>query len=195
MDPIYLHAKRVNATFLALVKCAKDESEDQDIRDEAYDRIARWPKTHTFCIKNDADAIRVTWAKVFSGDRDVNGDIFSKKEGKRISEQKMARLILKPSRTKISLDEANAMLKRECEVDEEDYIPMSVRQFLFKYLPACVADTLPWYLQRAVAYYKIENNKKLIIEASSEKEEYHSWKESRKRISIETTTNEVLKLK
>lgn len=175
MDPIYLHAKRVNARFLALITVAKDEEEGQELRDEAHDMIAAWPKTHTFCVKNDEDAVRVTWAKCFKD------DTFSKKEGKKVSSEKMDRLIANPPRTILTLDLYNDSLKEDYG---EGYEEAGLKTFLFDHLPACVADTLPWYLSRAVAYYKIDENKKVIIEGSTAKEDWSMYPEQRKRVAI-----------
>ena len=184
MDPIYFHAKRVNARFLALVECAKDEYEDKDLRDEARYMIANWPKTHTFCIKNDANTVRVTWAKVFKGDSDTAADTFSRKEGKKIAQQKMDRLISNPPRNMLTLDRYNSQLKIAAEVDGDEHKDANTKEFMFDHLPACVADTLPWYLGRALTYFKIDDNKVIIIEGSTAKEDHPTWKEARKRVLL-----------
>lgn len=192
MDPIYFHAKRVSARFLALVEIAKDETEEDSVRQEAYEMIANWPKTHTFCIKNDEDAVRVTWSKVFTGDCDTPADSFSKKEGKKVASEKMERLIVNPPRTLLSLEAYNEQQKKEWGEDTED---LSLKGFLFEHLPACVADTLPWYLGRAIRYFKIDDNKKVIIEGSSEKETvFHSISEQRKRIGLVVYAKDVTAL-
>jgi len=173
-NTIYFHAKRVNARYLALVEAAKDEYQDEETRAEAYDMIAAWPKTHTFCFHNDEKALRVTWAKVFTGDKweDVKGDAFSKKEGVRISSTKMARFVEKPPRTQVILNSAD-----------------SIKPVLFDHLPACVADTLPWYLQRAARYFKVNDSKDVVIEGSVEVDDLFDV--PRKRVAILSTVGKL----
>ncbi len=174
MEPIYFHAKRANVRFFSLVAIATNENEDADLREEAYDMISRWPKTHTFCFHNEKDTLRVTWAKVFTGDFDnIHADIFSKKTGKSVSLTKMMRLVEHPPRT--SVEKGN----------------IRIRPFLFKYLPACVADTFPWYLDRALQYYKVDYNKEIIIEGSSLKENSSTYPEQRTRVAVVCYSNDI----
>jgi len=168
MEPIYFHAKKVNASYLALIRTAKDEEEDQDLRNEAYDKIAAWPKTHTFCFDNTDDGLRVTWAKVYDGDEwEEKGDIFSKKEGKRVSSTKMVRLISKPPRT----------------VKSFSYYDGKFKAFIFEYLPACVANTLPWFVDKAKRYYKIDDMSKLVVVEASRGIDDFSDRKARMAIS------------
>lgn len=161
MDPTYFHAKRVNASFLKLVEIAKDEKIEPIDREIAREMIRRWERTHTFCFKNDDDALRVTWAKVYDskvsvftgkGFETIKPDVFSKKEGKRISLAKMERFRDNPPRTVIAVGAVSDQgLKRE----------------LFTHLPSCVANTLPWHVERAMRYFKINHNKRVIVEATA----------------------------
>ena len=170
MDPIYLHAKKINAKFISLVNLAKDESEDKELRNEAKDIISRWPKTHTFCIKNEENAILITWSKI------AMDDTFSKKVGKTIALEKMERLINNPPRTILSYESYSDKV-------------IGLKRVLHDSLPAAVASTFPWYLSRAVKYFKVDSFKKVIIEGSKEKN-----CEQRKRIALKMTVKDILKL-
>lgn len=182
MDPMFLHAKRVTNSFRRLVEISKNENEDVDLREEADEIISSWPKCGTFCIKNTEDALLVTWSKV------SDDDTFSRSEGKKIAGNKMTRLVENPPRTLITLDE---YIESEIECYGDSVNP-GIKSFLFDHLPACMADTLPWYFNRAIRYYKINDNKKVIIEGSTQKCRFSTYPEQRTRVGLIVYSNDIL---
>lgn len=175
MEQIFFHAKRLTKKMLNLVSTSKDMTLNIEERAEATAKLARIPRTHTLCIRNDNDALRVTWAKVYNGNyfETISSDTFSKAKGREISKEKMERLLKTPPRKTVTFKNYS-----------DDRKIATHRGFLFNYLPACVADTFPWYIDRAIRYFKIDNSKKIIVEAS----EYAGYDKARIRVALEVTS-------
>lgn len=114
-------------------------------------------RTHTLCMKSQDGNLFITWAKPWSGGYDIKSgkivkpDFYSKKEGVRISNEKMDRFIKTPPRNNHFFIDQNKEL---------------VKKKLFDILPSCVASTLSWYISSAIRYFNLDKTAIIIAEGT-----------------------------
>ena len=126
----------------------------------ARKRVNSSVRTHTLCVRAvpSKNKLLITWAKPWKGgwvlqgisDIFVKADSYSRKDGVRISSLKMDRLEQCPPRNVVSI---------------KGVIP---KKELYSRLPACVVDSLSWYISSAVRYFSISDGELALTTISIE---------------------------